>query len=203
MRLALTYLVAGGIWLFNMAARADEDLPSAPLGTPPIGEQVNEEQAIKRPQSYYRTPDRTDNAASSIAPEGRQENRWRYRYFQGRWWYWTAANQWSYFNGSRWTTYRTSGDYLSKKVDPALLRLEAKEGTLGAKRWPHVGGGGSQGGAAGSAGQGYTGLPLSGTSGSIGGAPSGPFTFSPGVPNSINTNGPRGPAGGQRMRTGR
>lgn len=36
---------------------------------------------------------------------GRPENRWRYRYYRGRWWYWTGDRRWSYFDGRRWLTH--------------------------------------------------------------------------------------------------
>jgi hypothetical protein len=33
---------------------------------------------------------------------------WRYRFDNGRWWYWLPSNQWALWNGSNWTTtYRT------------------------------------------------------------------------------------------------
>lgn len=33
---------------------------------------------------------------------GRTENAWRYVLYQGRWWYWSASERWSYFDGARW-----------------------------------------------------------------------------------------------------
>lgn len=36
---------------------------------------------------------------------GRPENRWRYRFYRGRWWYWTPDRRWSYFNGRLWVPY--------------------------------------------------------------------------------------------------
>ncbi|MGH7134994.1 MAG: hypothetical protein ACREHD_04595 [Pirellulales bacterium] len=33
---------------------------------------------------------------------GRTENAWRYVVYQGRWWYWSASERWSYFDGARW-----------------------------------------------------------------------------------------------------
>jgi hypothetical protein len=124
------------------------------------------------------------NRMASVATVGQPENRWRYRYSNGRWWYWTRDNQWSYFDGNRWTAHRPTGGFLSQKVDPALLRLEAKEGTLGYKRWQHSGGGAA-------IGQGGGGWAISGTRGSLGGAPTGSWTFSPSTPNELNTNPPR------------
>lgn len=138
-----------------------------------------------------------DSAANVGPTSGRPENRWRYRFFEGRWWYWTADNQWSFFNGNRWAPYRPAGDYVSRKVDPALLRLEAKEGVAGPRTWPRLGGGagasgmgsGGTGGNAGGGGAGTTGggWSVSGTRGSLGGAPSGSFTTTPGLRTGVNT----------------
>jgi len=37
----------------------------------------------------------------------RNANRWRYRWSNGRWWYWTPQNRWMWYNGeeSRWIAY--------------------------------------------------------------------------------------------------
>jgi hypothetical protein len=36
-------------------------------------------------------------------PDG---NRWRYRWHNGAWWYWTPANSWVIWRGGRWVPYR-------------------------------------------------------------------------------------------------
>jgi hypothetical protein len=33
---------------------------------------------------------------------GTPSENWRYRYFNGRWWYWKANSSWAYWDGSRW-----------------------------------------------------------------------------------------------------
>ena len=33
---------------------------------------------------------------------GSAGNAWRYVFRDGRWWYWSASERWSYFDGSRW-----------------------------------------------------------------------------------------------------
>jgi hypothetical protein len=30
---------------------------------------------------------------------------WRYRYYGGRWWYWTPQNNWAYWYGNAWVPY--------------------------------------------------------------------------------------------------
>ncbi|MGH7139431.1 MAG: hypothetical protein ACREHD_27110 [Pirellulales bacterium] len=157
------FLLSSGVVIAastRLAAR--EEWRAAPLGTPP--------QASTR-------------SADERAPTGGAlENRWRYRLSNGRWWYWTADNRWSYYDGSRWRPYNRNTGYVRRPVDPALLRLEYKEGSLGRRRWPRVGGGRVwQGGGA-------SALPLSGTQGSVGGTPSGSFTNLGGVDTGINTS---------------
>jgi hypothetical protein len=36
---------------------------------------------------------------------GQPENRWRCRFYRGRWWYWTPERRWSYFDGRHWMPY--------------------------------------------------------------------------------------------------
>jgi hypothetical protein len=36
---------------------------------------------------------------------GQPENRWRYHFHRGRWWYWTPAGRWEFFDGRRWLRY--------------------------------------------------------------------------------------------------
>ncbi len=46
---------------------------------------------------------RFDNGANVGADRG--EN-WRYRFDNGRWWYWTPQNRWSYYDNGNWTEYQ-------------------------------------------------------------------------------------------------
>lgn len=41
----------------------------------------------------------------SNAPAGNRANRWRYRFHNGRWWYYGQAKQWSYWDGAVWRAY--------------------------------------------------------------------------------------------------
>lgn len=43
-------------------------------------------------------------------PRGLAENHWRYRRSQGRWWYWSAGNSWSFFNGDVWVPFTGQAD---------------------------------------------------------------------------------------------
>jgi hypothetical protein len=42
---------------------------------------------------------------SPIAPAGKPDNHWRYRLYNGRWWYWASDDSWSFFNGDTWVPY--------------------------------------------------------------------------------------------------
>jgi len=44
-------------------------------------------------------------AQQASKPRGAAENAWRYVLYNGRWWYWTADNQWALFDGRRWVTF--------------------------------------------------------------------------------------------------
>lgn len=132
-------------------------------------------------QSSPAVPEVNRRPAAALRPVGAPQNRWRYQYSDGRWWYWTPENRWSYFDGRHWRLVGNPTGYVRRPVDPALLRLEYKEGVLGRRRWPRI----PASAGAGSGGAGA--LPLSGTQGPLGGAPSGSFTDPGGVPSAINT----------------
>ncbi|HEX5470835.1 MAG TPA: hypothetical protein VFW73_03060 [Lacipirellulaceae bacterium] len=48
----------------------------------------------------------TGRALFATPRGGRPENRWRYRLYRGRWWYWTPQRRWAYFDGRHWMPYR-------------------------------------------------------------------------------------------------
>ena len=168
MRKALYFLIGAILVGAGMSAAAEDTRRAAPLGTSPLVEPSAKADAVSR-------------------PHGLPANQWRYRFYAGRWWYWTAGHRWSYFDGNRWRMYAERTAFDRRPVDPALLRLEAKEGVLGRKRWPVTGGFGAGGAARGGSGGGAS-LPISGTQGSIGGAPTGSFTYPSGVPSAIGTS---------------
>jgi hypothetical protein len=103
-------------------------------------------------------------------------NQGRYQFYAGHWWYRTTNDGWSYFDGKRWRPYVARREEHDRRpVDPALLRLEAKEGVMGYHKWPRrldLGAGP---------------FPMSGTQGSLGGSPSGSFTNPVGIPSAVNT----------------
>ncbi|MGH7140249.1 MAG: hypothetical protein ACREHD_31305, partial [Pirellulales bacterium] len=44
------------------------------------------------------------------APHGKPQNQWRYRLHDGRWWFWTVDESWSFFNGDIWVPYSSHSD---------------------------------------------------------------------------------------------
>lgn len=45
------------------------------------------------------------NSGTARYSAGNPANRWRYRYYNGRWWYYHPTNGWLSWNGNRWTGY--------------------------------------------------------------------------------------------------
>lgn len=89
------------VFLFVAATASAQDVPDSratPGNDAPAG-----------PHVFYWGP------ASQTAPHGRPENHWRYRFRNGRWWYWTVDDNWSYFNGDAWVPYSANSEhYLSR-----------------------------------------------------------------------------------------
>lgn len=44
--------------------------------------------------------DRHDGERGDL--DGRNREDWRYRWYNGRWWYWHPSNRWMYWSGNRW-----------------------------------------------------------------------------------------------------
>ena len=74
------------------------------------------------------------------APRGKPD--WRYRYYQGRWWYWLPSNAWAYHNGQRWVPY--SRRVVRRPAEPlqangnriASNRRYTETDAMG--RWPNI-----------------------------------------------------------------
>jgi hypothetical protein len=101
-RMMIAMGMAATTLLFVPAHGRSQDLPgqrAMPGSDAPAG-----------PYSFYWGP------VSRTAPHGRPENAWRYRLFDGRWWYWNADGNWSFFTGDTWVPYTPSSDhYLSRR----------------------------------------------------------------------------------------
>jgi hypothetical protein len=91
MRILTTWLVLVGLSFFAAGSALGQDLPNSramPGNDAPAG-----------PYIFYW------GSLANITPKGHPENEWRYRLYDGRWWYWTTDETWSYFNGDIWVPY--------------------------------------------------------------------------------------------------
>lgn len=64
---------------------------SAPAAPRDVTAQANKRAEASKPAD--------PNAPPSADPEG---ERWRYRFYHGRWWYWLPSERWVIWNGKKW-----------------------------------------------------------------------------------------------------
>jgi len=64
---------------------------------------------------------------AAIARWARPGTAWRYVFHQGRWWYWSPAERWSYFDGSRWVQLDSLDQPLNLRSDVALAERGLRE----------------------------------------------------------------------------
>ena len=57
--------------------------------------------------------------AAATQPAGNPANRWRYRFYNGQWWFYHPSNHWSYWNGNAWTPYQRQAN-----VPPAASQIQ-------------------------------------------------------------------------------
>jgi hypothetical protein len=43
--------------------------------------------------------------SSNAAPARSEGDAWRYKYYEGRWWYWMPSNSWAWYDGRRWIAF--------------------------------------------------------------------------------------------------
>lgn len=58
-------------------------------------------------------------ASAPAARSARAGTPWRYVYHQGRWWYWSPAERWSYHDGARWVQLDSLNQPLAERTDLA------------------------------------------------------------------------------------
>ena len=51
------------------------------------------------------------NVTGDGAPARGSPDPWRYRFENGRWWYWTPQNQWMWYGDNGWVAYDTAVPY--------------------------------------------------------------------------------------------
>jgi hypothetical protein len=64
-------------------------------------------------------------------PRGLPENSWRYRQSQGRWWYWSDKNSWSFFNGDIWVPFTGQADLGRSEAGSLLGPISGEIGFQG------------------------------------------------------------------------
>lgn len=64
------------------------------------------EAALGSRTAQSRSP-RARRGAANAPRGGRRENRWRYEFYNGYWWYWTPDNRWAFYSGERWIDYNS------------------------------------------------------------------------------------------------
>ena len=98
MKTAIKYAVmAIAVALVACQALAQEVVPTPePAGTGNV-----------EARSDTNAGDQAHSSAAANAPVDQAANRWRYRWFDGHWWYWTAQNRWMWYNDEgRWIAYQ-------------------------------------------------------------------------------------------------
>jgi hypothetical protein len=77
------------------------------LGPAPIGQTRNEvggNPSIPQTSAAGANAGVSGNANAGVAAN-QSGDRWRYRWHNGAWWYWTPENRWIYSRGSQWFNY--------------------------------------------------------------------------------------------------
>ena len=73
----------------------------------PAPEAYGDSAAMKRVEQSLILPRFRTGSVENLR---RSDANWRYRYFQGRWWYWLPSNGWSYWDGTRWLRYAAAAE---------------------------------------------------------------------------------------------
>lgn len=47
-----------------------------------------------------------DRPSKKATERTANDQSWRYRYYQGRWWYWRPSNSWAVYDQDRWVPYQ-------------------------------------------------------------------------------------------------
>lgn len=75
------------------------DLRGAAPGHKPTKEELRAVENLILPRFRSAPGNSTSPIASTHGAAG-----WRYRYFNGRWWYWRLNETWAYWDGARWVS---------------------------------------------------------------------------------------------------
>lgn len=70
--------------------------------------QLREARRLERSRTAQSRKAKNDDSLSGrITARTANEQSWRYRYHQGRWWYWRPSNSWAVYDQDRWVSYPT------------------------------------------------------------------------------------------------
>lgn len=78
--------------------------------------------------------------AGAEPPRGAPENAWRYQLYNGRWWYWTPHEQWSFHDGRRWVTLSSATGSSAPAGSPRQQALAPLGGRLPMRTYSNFGG---------------------------------------------------------------
>ncbi len=78
------------------------------------GNVVNPNVANQRIDANARTADR----GRDFTDGGNRGGDWRYRFDNGRWWYWGSDNRWMYYNNNDWVAYNDGAYTANYASDP-------------------------------------------------------------------------------------
>ena len=61
--------------------------------------------------------------SSTAAPAQPESNAWRYKYYEGRWWYWMPSNSWAWYDGRQWIAFEKDP---RSRIDARLVQRPAR-----------------------------------------------------------------------------
>jgi hypothetical protein len=131
-------LLAAGCLLLSLAVRAAAGSEAEVTVDEPAGPLLNGE-VLPDVNSIESQP--ADEAAPSARSAARDDNQWRYRQYEGRWWYWLPSNRWVMWQDGRWVDppaqslpaetietpqYSTAPRYVAPAPSPAARFLQPR-----------------------------------------------------------------------------
>lgn len=78
------------------------------------------------------SPRALDRQRRELPPRGLSENRWRYSFHRGHWWYYRDGGRWAYWTGLKWVDYEPTAYrlwYIRQEMtdlDDRLARFDAR-----------------------------------------------------------------------------
>jgi hypothetical protein len=77
------------------------------------------------------------NSDAVSRPAADKSGRWRYKYHDGRWWYWLPSNSWVFYHNQRWVPYSRQSYLQALQAGGASGRRDvAYRGLEESPQWP-------------------------------------------------------------------